>query len=331
MFLSIIIPHYNIPRELLERCINSIIAQGMPDNEYEIIIVDDGSNAKPTWAESLSTNIKLITGEHSGPGGARNKGIQNAQGDYIMFVDADDYLFGNGEMTLCIEKLKNERPHILRYRYAVKEAGKEVAVRKKKDIRFSNTISGAIYMEKNNLSGSSCTFFFQRELAVRKNIWFPENIFHEDEEFNTLLHYHAQTLIDSNATIYCYCIRNGSTTANSSPDFERKRISDFLHIIERIQHFAQENKDKSNTIQAKAIAHKLNMLCVDAIRNMLYLGMSARKIRKECKATLTPLALYPLRKASHSIKYSIFRFLANNIFGMILLRAITPSQKHPKK
>ena len=331
MFLSIIIPHYNIPRELLERCINSIIAQGIPDNEYEIIIVDDDSDTKPTWVETLNANIKLITGEHSGPGGARNKGIQNAQGEYIMFVDADDHLLNTGEMLSCIEKLKSERPHILRYRYAVKEAGKEIVVRKKRKIRFSNTISGAIYMEKNNLSGSSCTFFFQRELAVRKDIRFPENIFHEDEEFNTLLHYHAQTLIDSNATIYCYCIRNGSTTANSSPEFEKRRISDFLHIIARIQHFAQSNKDKSNTIQTKAIAHKLDMLCVDAIRNMLYFGMSARKIRKECKTTLGPLALYPLRKASHSLKYCIFRFLANNILGMTLLRAATPSKKHPKK
>ena len=331
MFLSIIIPHYNIPRELLERCTSSIIAQGIPDNEYEIIIVDDGSDTKPTWIETLNANIKLITGEHSGPGGARNKGIQNAQGEYIMFVDADDHLFNNGEILPCIEKLKSERPHILRYRYAVKKAEKEVAVRKKRKIRFSNTISGAIYMEKNNLSGSSCTFFFQRELAVKKDIRFPENIFHEDEEFNTLLHYHAQTLIDSDATIYCYCIRNGSTTANSSTEFEKRRISDFLHIIARIQHFAQSNKDKSNTIQTKAIAHKLDMLCVDAIRNMLYFGMSARKIRKECKTTLGPLALYPLRKASHSLKYRIFRLLANSILGMTLLRVTTPSKKHPKK
>ena len=60
MFLSIIIPHYNLSHALLERCLQSIITLGLPDDDYEVIIVDDGSEASPTWATSLSKNIKLI-------------------------------------------------------------------------------------------------------------------------------------------------------------------------------------------------------------------------------------------------------------------------------
>lgn len=331
MFLSIIIPHYNIPDKLLERCIQSILTQGIPDNEYEIIIVDDGSDTKPTWVTELATNIKLIIGEHAGPGGARNKGIEAAAGEYIIFVDADDYLFNNGEILTCIDKLKSERPHILRYRYIVKKEGDENIILQKKNIRFSNTISGAVYMEKNNLSGSSCTFFFQREFAIKKRIVFPENTFHEDEEFNTILHYHAQTLIESSATLYCYCIRNGSTTSNKSNEFEKKRISDFINTIARIHNFAKNNSANSNTIQTRAIAHKLDTLCVDAILNMMYAGMSARNITRHCKASLSPLALYPLRKATYSLKYRLFRCLTSNLFGMILLRMIIPSKKPAKR
>lgn len=331
MFLSIIIPHYNIPDKLLRRCVQSILIQGIPDNEYEIIIVDDGSDTKPTWVTELDKNIRLINGEHSGPGGARNKGIEAATGEYIMFVDADDFLFNNGEILSCIEKLKSERPHILRYRYIVKKEREENISPKKKNIRFSNTISGAVYMEKNNLSGSSCTFFFRRELALKKGITFPENTFHEDEEFNTILHYHAQSLVDSNATLYCYSIRNGSTTANDSTEFEKRRISDFMDIIVRIHRFAQCNSGKSNPIQARAIAHKLDTLVVDAILNMMYSGMGIREIRKRCKSTLSPISLYPLRKASYSLKYRIFRCLTSNLFGMMLLRIITPSRKPAKR
>ena len=119
MLLSIIIPHYNIPRDMLERCIQSIITQGIPDNEYEIIIVDDASTTPPTWVTEAGKNIKLIINSHSGPGGARNKGIENAAGEYIMFVDADDYLLDNGEILQSIDKLKRERPQILRYKYLV--------------------------------------------------------------------------------------------------------------------------------------------------------------------------------------------------------------------
>ena len=331
MLLSIIIPHYNLPAELLKRCIESITAQQIAPEKHEIIIVDDGSDTKPTWVTRLGTNIRLIIGEHAGPGGARNKGIEVAAGEYIIFVDADDYLFNNGEILTCIDKLKSERPHILRYRYIVKKEGDENIIPQKKNIRFSNTISGAVYMEKNNLSGSSCTFFFRRELALKKGIVFPENTFHEDEEFNTILHYHAQSLIDSNATLYCYSIRNGSTTANDSAEFEKRRISDFINTIVRIHSFTQCNSGRSNPIQARAIAHKLDTLCVDAILNMMYAGMSARNIRRHCKASLSPLALYPLRKASYSLKYRIFRCLTSNLFGMMLLRIITPSRKPAKR
>ena len=89
-------------------------------------------------------------------------------------------------------------------------------------------------MKEFNLSGSPCRYFVRRELLMEKNIRFPENIFHEDEEFNTILHYHADTLIYSNAVLYRYCIREGSTTANTSKEFERKRIDDMLHIIEHL-------------------------------------------------------------------------------------------------
>ena len=331
MFLSIIIPHYNIPCELLERCLKSIITAGIANNEYEIIIVDDESETLPTWATTLSPNIKLLANKHSGPGGTRNAGIKVANGEYIMFVDADDYLINKEEIAECIKKLKQERPQILRYNYTVIQTGEKKNFKAKKKIKFSNTISGAAYMEGNNLSGSSCTFFFKRELVIKKGIIFPENIFHEDEEFNTILHYHAQTLIASNANIYCYCIRKGSTTANNSKNFEDRRITDFLHIIERLHNFDRANREKSNAIQYRAISHKLDTLTVDAILNMMYVGMNAKAIIEKCNEKFAPIGLYPLRKATYSTKYRIFRKMANSNIGMKLLRMIIPSKKPAKR
>ena len=331
MFLSIIIPHYNLPRELLERCLHSIISLGLPADEYEVIIVDDGSDNAPTWATSLQSNITLKVAQHGGPGHARNVGIEHATGTYIIFVDADDCLTGNKEIFNCIEKLKSERPQILRYRYEVVKESSTPASPKKKNTRFSNTISGATYMKDYNLSGSSCIFFFQRELAVKKGITFPTGTFHEDEEFNTIIHYHAQTLIDSDAVLYSYCTRSGSTTANKSETFEKQRIENLLHIIERIHRFAKTNSNTSNAIQAKAITHKLDMLTVDAILNMLFIGMSAKETRKKCTEILSPIGLYPLRKASYSLKYRIFRSLANSRLGMALLRMAVPAKKPAKR
>lgn len=332
MFLSIIIPHYNLPRELLERCIASIVRLNIEAGSYEIIVVDDGSPEPPRWVEDSfpGTEIRLITAAHGGPGAARNRGIDEAKGTYIEFVDADDTLIADESYKVCLDKLRSERPDILHFRYQVVTSSKEISPKNTAATNFSNTISGAMYMKRFNLSGSPCCYFFRRELVIKRDIRFPENIFHEDEEFNTILHYHAGALVYCDAVLYNYCIREGSTTANSSKDFEEKRIEDTLHIIERLSDFRNAQKECSN-IQAKGFEHKFTMLCVDAIRNMLYIGMSARAIHGKCRERLAPLGVYPLPAASYSMKYRIFRLLANSKCGMRILRLVTPSHKPPKR
>ena len=332
MFLSIIIPHYNLPRELLERCIASIVRLDIKANSYEIIVVDDGSPEPPRWVEDSfpGTEIRLITAAHGGPGAARNRGIDEAKGTYIEFVDADDTLIADESYKVCLEKLRSERPDILHFRYQVVTSSKDISPKNTAVTNFSNTISGAMYMKRFNLSGSPCCYFFRRELVIKRDIRFPENIFHEDEEFNTILHYHAGALVYCDAVLYNYCIREGSTTANSSKDFEEKRIEDTLHIIERLSDFRNAQKECSN-IQAKGFEHKFTMLCVDAIRNMLYIGMSARAIHGKCRERLAPLGVYPLPAASYSMKYRIFRLLANSKCGMRILRLVTPSHKPQKR
>lgn len=332
MFLSIVIPHYNLPLELLERCIASIVQQGIATEDYEIIIVDDESQEPPMWLEDTfpGVNIRLIKAKHGGPGAARNRGMDEAKGTYIEFVDADDMLIPGNRYKQCIEKLKEERPQILRFNYRVLPPGGNPQIESTGAVKFSKITSGAAYMYDFNLSGSPCTYFFERELAVNKGVRFPENTYHEDEEFNTILHYHADTLIYSNAVLYRYCIREGSITANNNADFEARRIENMLHIIERIGHFRNAYMKYSDDMQEKGIEHKYTMLGVDVILNMLYNGMKSKSILDKCHEHLAPLGLYPLPKADYSIKYRLFRILANSNFGMKILRAFISSKK-PKK
>ena len=332
MFLSIIIPHYNLPRELLERCIGSI-AQLEMAADYEIIVVDDGSPNPPLWVNGAypGLNIRLITAPHGGPGAARNRGIEAAQGEYIEFVDADDTLIPGTSYRQCIEKLRNEMPQILHFNYQVIAPGNTPKTTDKKEVTFSNTISGATYMKENNLPGSPCRYFFSKALALEKDIRFPENIFHEDEEFNTILHFHARTLVYSDATLYNYCIREGSTTANNSADFETRRINDMLHIIERLSYFRNTQSDTCSKLQRQGFEHKFTMLCVDAILNMIYNGMSAGQIHDQCTGRLALSGAYPLPKASYSAKYTIFRIFANSKNGIKILRLLLPSKKPAKK
>lgn len=332
MFLSIIIPHYNLPRELLERCIASITQLEMATDDYEIIVVDDGSDTPPLWVEAAypGTNVRLITAAHGGPGAARNYGIEEAKGTYIEFVDADDALIPGDSYKQCIDELRTEKPQILHFNYRITPPGKAPLTKRNKQVTFSNTISGAKYMQEFNLPGSPCLYFARRELIIEKNIRFPKNILHEDEEFNTILHFHARTLVHSNAVLYNYCTREGSTTANTSSEFEAKRINDMLCVIEHLAQF-RKTQQNCNAQQKKGFEHKFTMLGVDAIRNMLRNGMSAKEIIKTCNERLTPLGIYPLPQAKYSVKYRTFRRLANSERGMKVLRMFTPSKKTTKE
>ena len=103
--ISIIIPAYNV-EEYLEKCLESIISQNF--DKVEIIIVDDGSTDKSLqiakeYQKKYPEKTRVISQENKGQGGARNTGIKNATGKYLLFVDSDDYL--NPHM---IEKMINE-------------------------------------------------------------------------------------------------------------------------------------------------------------------------------------------------------------------------------
>ena len=332
MFLSIIIPHYNLPRELLEQCLESITRLDIPAGDYEIIVIDDGSAAPPLWIgeKYRGTSIRLIAAAHGGPGAARNRGIEEAKGTYIEFVDGDDTLIPGSAYRQCIDKLHSEKPQVLHFNYQVTQPGEKPKSDSSRPVEFSNTISGGTYMKEFNLPGSPCCYFVQRALLMEKEIRFPENIFHEDEEFNTMLHFHARTLVHSNATLYNYRIRQGSTTANSSRQFEEQRIEDMLCIIEHLALF-RDTQTACGAIQRQGLAHKLATLGVDAILNMLYTGMSAREIREKCRKRLGPIGIYPLPRAAYSMKYRIFRLLANSKCGMGALRLLIPSQKPAKQ
>ena len=91
--ISVIIPVYNV-KAYLEKCVESVVNQDFSD--YEIILIDDGSSdGSENLCDRLGEKypeIKVIHQENKGQGGARNTGIENASGEYLLFVDSDDYI-----------------------------------------------------------------------------------------------------------------------------------------------------------------------------------------------------------------------------------------------
>jgi len=97
--VSIIIPSYNTKPEELDECLESCFRQGFAEDDFEIILIDDGSKNPPAeiykkWSREHS-NIRFFEQENAGQSVARNRGIEAATGAYLCFVDSDDWLSDN--------------------------------------------------------------------------------------------------------------------------------------------------------------------------------------------------------------------------------------------
>ena len=118
--LSIITTLYNSAR-YLPKCLDSLLNQDIPESDYEVIIVNDGSpdNSKESALRYASThkNIKIISQENKGLAGARNTGIRAAEGKFLYFVDPDDYILENS-LGRILQKMDDDSLDVLRFGYS---------------------------------------------------------------------------------------------------------------------------------------------------------------------------------------------------------------------
>lgn len=118
MKLSVIVPVYNVEK-FLPRCLDSLLRQGMQPGEWEVICVNDGSPdgcaaILADYAERHPDVFRIITQENQGLGAARNTGTDQAQGEWVTYLDSDDYLV-DGAYRYLIDRFCSEDTDVLCY------------------------------------------------------------------------------------------------------------------------------------------------------------------------------------------------------------------------
>jgi glycosyltransferase len=189
MLFSIIIPVYNVEK-YLNQCIDSVLAQEFTD--YEVILVDDGSTdgSSAICDEYVQkyNQIKVIHKTNGGLSDARNFGIKEAQGDYLIFLDSDDFWNGATILYEINKIIKKENPDLIITGYTLyfsehnKKLSTDFSLVKELTTDF---IKDSYYLVNNNIyEFLACNKIVKRNIIINNNIFFPKGKFSEDMPWN---------------------------------------------------------------------------------------------------------------------------------------------------
>ena len=201
--LSIIVPVYNSERSL-SRCIDSILSQSFTD--FELLLINDGSkDSSLSICQEFASNdrrIKVLDKVNGGASSARNHGMFNAQGDWITFIDSDDWIG-----TSYFDNIDNDEVSDLivgsLYFINSQTFGKLVNI----DVFLENQDFRAVILQNlnNSVLNSPCAKFYRRSIITHNDIYFNEDlIFGEDSVFVKKYLLHVNNLKVQNSIIYYY-------------------------------------------------------------------------------------------------------------------------------
>lgn len=239
--LSIIVPIYGV-EQYLHKCVDSLLNQDIPSSEYEIILVDDGGHdACPQICDEYAAaheNIRVIHRENGGLSAARNSGIEVAQGEYIMFVDSDDYIEPN-VLNGLLAQVERDNLDVLRYRLQYVNPQYEVFNPYKSDPFKGNDYSemptdGVSFL--NSRMSTACyawAFVIKRELL--DGCIFTPGIYFEDTDWTPRMLRKANRVASTNTVVYNYLQREGSITNAVNRSKQKKVLDDKMRLIATMQ------------------------------------------------------------------------------------------------
>lgn len=242
MLLSVIVPVYNAERTL-QRCLDSLLTQGIAEDDLEIVCVDDGSSdgsLSILHREAASHPcIKVFSQKNQGASAARNVGLNHASGDVITFCDADDYLIPNG-LGYVLDTFWNEKIDVLCH------ASTTLSIAKLRTWQEENEVRGEVIYEGSGreVYERDTKYFvwntlISRSFLERIRLRFLPMTMSEDSVFMLELMMQAEHSVDVSSNIYRYTVSGQQVTSRRDAELMRKCLADYLAFMERLQHYEQ--------------------------------------------------------------------------------------------
>lgn len=292
MLLSIIIPIYNTS-SYLKKCIESVLSKNNSKYEksYEIILVNDGSpdNSHEICLEyeKKYKQIRYFYKENGGLSEARNFGLEKARGEYIAFLDSDDFIKKDGYAELIEIALLNKSDIVIGT--AVKSDAEGNLIYEGNKKWSSETLSGIDFLVKsikeNTMKMASTFNIYKKELIFDNKLFFKPGILHEDQLWTPQVFLKAKRVNSINNHFYYHVYREGSITTQKNQTRNGKDLIEICYELDK-KYSKIDNKE-----QRKILKDYLSMLYLNAV----FIG----DLHKDSEVKLD--YLFPLKRA-HSLR-----------------------------
>lgn len=253
MKFSLIVPVYNTEK-YLDKCLNSIFLNDYKN--FEVIIVNDGTTDNSEYIINnylqKYNNIVYIKEENKGLSFARNEGVKKATGDYILFIDSDDFI--EKDLLSTLNDNLSEKVDLLRFQIREIYDDKKVDYNEEGfDITSSNNAFSKIV--KYKYIEPSVLYAYNREFYLNNKFKFTENIYHEDFDLIPRIIEKAKTVKSISYIGYNYLMRNNSITSTSDNVKELKKMDDVLNSFKKVT-----EKNEISNFYSTSVIDKYNTL-----------------------------------------------------------------------
>lgn len=292
--LSIVIPIYNVEK-YLAKCLDSCLNQSI--NNYEIIAVNDGSNdgsfaILQEYAAKYHI-IRVVSQENQGLSMARNNGLAVAKGEYIWFIDSDDWI-EEGCLKNIFPKLKDNIDLLqLQYRYVYDDESQN------HDASYSlveGCKTGREVIRNGGLSAPAPFTIYRRKFLIENRLSFVSGIYHEDSEFKPRATYLAEKITSIDLVCYNYYQRSSGSITSS---FRMKNAVDIIKVMNSLYDFSRGFIKEEIVAFNKFISLDMNTLLYG------YRNLSASEQKQVCSMLKNEKHLFRCMANSKNFKYKL--------------------------
>lgn len=235
--ISVIIPIYNV-EHYLQKCVDSVLRQNFPG--IEVILVDDGSSDScPRICDDYAlkdSRVKVIHKINGGVSDARNVGIDFAKGEYLMFLDSDDYWENEYSLFTLIQAIKGRSADVILY-------GSKDFYSSNGHVKISRTGYNVGFLNKHSIGecvkelfehklfpGSAWILAVRRRILLDNKIYFVKGIKAEDYDWLINLFLHIRTIDAINDPFYIYVKERSGSITNTS---DINSIHSLMFIVDK--------------------------------------------------------------------------------------------------